>query len=109
MPDFEIPIYVESSATVKISGRSIPSRSGRCAFYILNQGIAPEFFCIGANANNQTMKSMGVLMYLVEREGKASVAFQPRRFRIDLEDKVTHIKRLYDVTVWKTVVIPAAS
>ena len=102
---FEIPFYVETKATLKISRITDPQKAGRSAHHNLIQGHLPEFLCIGANANNQAMKSMSVLRYIVETSSKATVAFQPFRCKVHLTDRVTKITEPYDAIVWKTLVI----
>jgi hypothetical protein len=103
----ELPLYVPHDGTVKISGTTQPRGAGRCAYYYLRRGWPVEFFCIGANANQQAMKSMGVFGELVkedpEYKGKF-VAFVPERVRTSTLDGSGHEKDK-DATVWKTVLV----
>ena len=107
-PIYEIPEYVPTEGTVKISGATLPKPAGKCAFHYLEKGIFPvDFHCIGANANQQAMKAMGVFLYMVNSayQGKMSVAFQPMRFRTSTIDPTTQLPRDKDCVVWRTVVI----
>lgn len=104
----DLPVYEYHPGTVKVSGSTIPKRAGRCAYYYLLKGHNVEFFCIGANANQQTTKSMGVFSSLVETDpsfaGK-TVAFKPTRYRTSTEDPATHEVKDKDAIVWKTFLV----
>jgi stage V sporulation protein SpoVS len=104
----EIPAYTEREGTVKISGITQPRKAGRCAYFYLRKGLPVEFFAIGANANQQAMKSMGVFIELVESDDSykgRTVAFQPRRFRTHTVDNETAIEKDKDATVWQTFLV----
>ena len=108
-----IPVYKPHEGTVKISGSTVPRGAGRCAFYYLQRGLPVEFFCIGANANQQAMKAMGIFMNMVNeneefKKRRLSVAFQPLRFMTDTIDIRTQDHRDKDATVWKTFLVQVA-
>jgi hypothetical protein len=104
----EIPQYVEHQGTVKISGSTIPHKAGSCAFFFLRAGcLKVEFLCIGANANQQASKAMGVFMSLVERDRDfdgRTVAFQPLRFQTETTD-LEGRKMIKDCMVWRTLLV----
>ena len=104
------PIYVPHPGTVKISGSTPPRSAGSCAYFFLQQNKQVDFFCIGANANQQATKSMGVFLQLVNRDDaykKAglSVAFQPLRFKTITKDATTQQEEEKDCTVWRTFLV----
>lgn len=102
-------IYVPHEGTLRVSGITNPRKCGRCAHFYLNQGVKIiDFFCIGANANQQAMKSMGIFMVLVKKEMESkgiSVAFQPLRFRTETVNQSTQEMEFKDSTVWRTVIV----
>lgn len=105
----DIPLYRPNQGTVKISGMTIPHKAGSCAHFFLRKGFdRVEFFCIGANANQQCMKAMGVFMILVEHdkdfEGK-TVAFQPLRFKTETKDDRSPLLVEKDCVVWRTLLV----
>lgn len=110
MADNKIPdLYVSHDGTIRISGGTVPRDAGKCAMHYLEQGKHNiDFLCIGANANQQATKSMGVFMLLFERnpdnKGK-TLAFRPLRFRVMTEDRQTHASFSKDATAWRTVVV----
>jgi hypothetical protein len=101
--------YVSHDATIRIAGSTLPLRAGKCAYHFLERGLSPiEFFCIGAAANQQATKSMGVFLYMVEnsmRSQNMTVAFKPYRFRTSARDEGSAEMRDKDCTVWRTVII----
>ncbi len=110
MNETSIPLYKPHEGTVKISGSTVPRGAGRCAFFYLQRGLSVEFFCIGANANQQAMKAMGIFMNMVNQDAdfqskRLSVAFQPLRFLTDTVDAASQGHREKDATVWKTFLV----
>jgi hypothetical protein len=105
----ELKEYVSHQGTIRIAGSTVPKRAGKCAYHFLQKRINPiEFFCMGAGANQQATKSMGVFLHIFEQapenEGM-SIAFQPYRYRTSAKDADSSIMRDKDCTVWKTVLI----
>ena len=104
--------YVIGEGTIKVSGSTIPKRAGKCAFFYLKNGKQPiDFFCIGANANQQAMKAMGVFLHIVsESYGEdLSVAFRPLRYKTMTNDIYTNEKKYKDCVVWRTVILEKSS
>ena len=105
-----IPLYAEKEGTVRVSGSTLPRKAGRCAFYYLQRGLPVEFFCIGANANQQAMKAMGIFRELVDEcpdfTGN-SVAFQPLRVRTHTVDPTNGDQKDKDAVVWRTLMVTA--
>lgn len=101
----EIPLYQSHLGTLRISGSTAPRKAGMCAYHYLNEGVeSVEFFCIGANANHNAMKSMGIFMLAVEAETnkQVTISFQPRRYRtVVVEEGQESFK---DCVVWRTVI-----
>lgn len=100
-------IYTEHPGTIRISGTTVPREAGQCAICSLEAGKKViEFLCIGANANQQATKSMGVFLMLFERNscnsGK-SLAFQPLEFLTYVRDRSTGQQVQRTATVWRTV------
>lgn len=105
-----LPRYTPHEGTVKISGSTTPRSAGKCAYYYLGRGLKVEFFCIGANANQQAMKAMGIFMNLVNndpkyQDTKVSVAFQPLRFTTDTVIQGSEQHKDKDATVWRTYLV----
>jgi hypothetical protein len=104
-----IPRYVDHPGTIKIAGGTLPKGAGWCAFCYLSRGISPiDFMCIGANANQQATKAMGVFRFLVETKSEfvqMEVAFQPLLFKTETSDPVTKDVRLKSVTIWRTITL----
>ena len=106
--DPSVEEYVLGEGTIKVSGSTIPKRAGRCAFFYLKNGKNPiDFFCIGANANQQAMKSMGVFLHIVRETygDELSVSFRPLRYKTMTNDMQTQEKKFKDCVVWRTVII----
>ncbi len=108
----DIPLYVSHQGTIKISSTTDPRKAGRCAYHYLSQGFnLIEFFAIGASANQQAMKSMGIFMLMVQDDSKGfSVAFQPLRYSTetkDLRDPTSAKLVVIDAVVWRTILIAA--
>jgi hypothetical protein len=101
--------YKSHGGTVKVSGRTVPKKTGRFAFHLLRNRIFPiDFLCIGANANQQAMKSMGVFLHIVEHspeERGISLAFQPLRYMVETVDSETGEHKDKDCVVWRTVIL----
>ena len=107
-----IPVYVSVEGTVKIAGDTSPRRAGQCAFHYFERGLPVEFFCIGASANQQAMKSMSILREMVSAEAKYAgrfVAFVPMRYQTWAKDQVSQESKAKDCTVWKTYLVSSAS
>ena len=105
----QITEYVSHPGTVRIKGDTRPIKAAESARYCLKAGIEViEFSCMGANANQQAMKSMGLFMMMVESEmpGK-SLAFQPLRYTSMTTSPETGENKLKDVTIWRTLLIDA--
>jgi hypothetical protein len=104
-----VEYYKEHSGTIKIAGGTVPRRAGWCAFCLLRQGVTPiEFMCIGANANQQATKSMGVFRWNVlraEEFPELDVAFQPLLFKTPTMDKQSQTEKDKSVTVWRTCLV----
>ncbi len=102
----EIKTYVPHDGTIKVSGTTIPERAGKCAFHFLNKGKRTiDFFCIGANANQQASKAMGVFAFMVRgirKSDNVAVAFEPLRFSTLANDDSG--PKLKDAMVWRTVI-----
>jgi len=100
-----IPTYDPHPGTVRIKGDTLPRYAANSAFHcFLMQMELIEFTCIGANAGQQAMKSMGLFMMMVEKERPGySVAFRPLRFSTQTEDPQTMERKMKDITVWRTV------
>ncbi len=108
MSQKEIQEYVSKEGTVKIAGHTQPRGAGRCAFFYLKKGFPVEFFCIGASANQQAMKSMGVFKDLVEEDPLfkgQTVAFQPIRYSTDTVDPTNQEHKMKDAVVWATLLV----
>ena len=105
----DLVLYVPHEGTLRVSGTTIPGKCAHCALHYLEKGHPIiDFFCIGANANQQAMKAMGIFMNLVERnlpDAKYSVAFQPLRFKTETDNQTTHLREFKDSTVWRTILI----
>lgn len=101
-----IPLYVDTPSTIKIAGGTLPKGAGKCAFhYLLRRNFPIDFMCIGANANQQATKAMGVFRYMVEHDPSMSnigVAFQPFHYKTVTHD--TTGDREKSVTVWRTLI-----
>jgi hypothetical protein len=109
MVDNIIPIYVPHRGTIRISGSTVPKNAGNCAIAFLQEGYEQiDFFCIGANANQQATKSMGVFSFQVRRfRPNLRVSFEPLRFMTETTNPVTGVKKLKDCTVWRTILSEA--
>lgn len=104
-PD-EVEIYVPHDGTIKISGATIPKRAGKCAYHFLERGLPIiDFFCIGANANQQAMKSMGVFLHMTKKYMQVEVSFQPLRYLVQITNKVTNAIEIKDSVVWRVVIL----
>jgi hypothetical protein len=105
----ELELYNEHAGTVKIAGATQPKGAGWCAFCFLRQGVSPiDFMCIGANANQQATKAMGIFRTNVlrsEQHKEMDLAFQPLLFRTHTEDAQSHEKKDKSVTVWRTMIV----
>lgn len=102
---YSIPHYQEHAGTIKVSGSTEPRKAGRCAMHMLRSRTLPvDFLCIGANANQQASKTLGVFMLLTEQElPGTSLAFKPLRFMVSVKDAVTGEEKDKDAMVWRTV------
>src|SRR5687767_13522603 len=99
MDEEDIPTYVDHEGTLKISGRTLPRGAAVCALHFLERRMKQiEFLCLGANANQQAMKVMGIFLFLVEKDSRhsCSVAFQPLRYRTMTTDPETREQKLKD-------------
>ncbi len=105
----DLPVYEEHAGTIRIGGGTVPKNAGNCAYsYLLNGLECIEFFCIGANANQQATKAMGVFRFAVAANlnfKDIDIAFQPIRFLTYLQDRTTSKEREMDATVWRTVIV----
>lgn len=105
---YKIERYIPHNGTIKIAGHTLPKSAGRCAIHYLEQGNFPiDFMCIGANANQQATKAMGVFSHIVKTSESfkgMEVAFQPLMFTTETEDPLTKEKKDKSATVWRTVV-----
>lgn len=103
------PIYISHAGTLKISRITDPRKAGRCAYEYLKQGQREiDFFAIGASANQQAMKSIGIFMLMVnDADLGLSVAFQPHRYSVRAKDLRSDKEEfvVIDAVVWKTILI----
>lgn len=103
-----IPRYEPHEGTIKVAGGTLPKGAGRCAFHYLQKQMFPiDFMAIGANANQQATKAMGIFAYMVKNSPEFTgmgVAFEPLLFKTDTEDRQTHEHKDKSVTIWRTVV-----
>jgi hypothetical protein len=100
-----IPLYKSHEGTLRISGSTVPRRAGLCAFHYLHEKVpSVEFLAIGANANHNAMKAMGIFLKKVEEEnnGEVTVSFQPRRYKTVVYEG--NESKLTDCVVWYTVI-----
>lgn len=114
--DEKIEIYKPHPGTLKIAGGTIPKKAGICAYHYFHRGITPiDFFVIGANANQQAMKAMGVFKFRAEEESRLAdkgecplftISFAPLRFHTVTENETTHEEKEKDAVVWRTVITP---
>ncbi len=107
MDETNIPVYIETPSTIKVAGGTIPKGAGRCAFHYLQQSKLPiDFMVIGANANQQATKAMGIFCYMVTNAPEFAgiqVAFQPLLYKT-----LTHSdtnEKFKSVTVWRTIIL----
>ena len=106
MEKTEIETYVSHEGTIRISGSTVPKKAGKCARHFLERGITPiDFFCIGANANQQATKAMGVFSYMTKNYDGLEIAFQPLRFMVETIDPTSQQKELKDAIVWRCVLL----
>jgi hypothetical protein len=102
-----IPMYKDHSGTIRVAGDSLPVNLGRFAFSFLAQGVNPiDFMCIGANANQQATKGMGIFAYKVSLEqsyADIGIAFIPLLFKTETIDHFGLAKDK-SVTIWRTLV-----
>ena len=100
-----LPLYSSHSGTVRVSGTTVPKRCANCAHFYLLRGVSDiDFFCIGANANQQAMKAMGMFMLRAEKEDPLLVvSFKPLRFQTNATNPKTGAQEVIDCTVWRTV------
>lgn len=102
------PLYDLHPGTVKVSGSTLPRQAGSCALHFLERLVDPiDFICIGANANQQAVKSIGVFSEMfVERFGQdgSFLAFRPLRVSVSAKNFDGSFQ-LKDATVWRTVVV----
>lgn len=107
--EVELEEYKPHEGTIKISGSTSPLGAGKCAFHFLTRGVDPiDFFCIGAAANQQATKSMGVFLHMVEHDERSkgsTVAFKPYRYKTLAKDGEGNEMRFKDCTVWKTIIV----
>ena len=103
----DLNYYTELKGTIRIAGGTQPKNAGLCAFHYLQHGLSPiDFMCIGANANQQATKAMGVFRHIVENSEDfktVEVAFQPMLFKTPTKDNATGVMQDKNVTVWRTV------
>ncbi len=100
--------YVRHDGTLIISGSTQPHKAGSCAYHFLRKGVQSiDFLCIGANAGQQAMKSMGVFAFKVENQDgfDFSVAFQPIRVSVEVDDRQTKQKVKKDAVCWRAVIL----
>lgn len=102
------PSYALHPGTIKVSGSTLPRQAGSCALHFLDRLMDPiDFICIGANANQQAVKAIGVFSELFhERFGQdgSFLAFRPLRVSVSARNFDGSFQ-LKDATVWRTVVV----
>lgn len=107
MDDSTIEFYEEKPSTIRVAGSTIPKSAGRCAFHYLQKQMFPiDFMAIGANANQQATKAMGIFRFMVENAPEFAgifVAFQPFLYKTTTHDRGGD--RDKSVTVWRTIII----
>ena len=104
----EVPYYTCHEGTLKISGSTIPGKAaGRAMNLFRNRVECIDFFCIGGNANQQTMKSLGVFKLFVEdhTNNDLTLAFIPLHVRTITSDDCNPNGITKNATVWRTVII----
>ena len=104
-----VPLYADHPGTIKIAGATSPKGAGWCAFRYLQKSLLPiDFMCIGANANQQATKAMGIFCFIVnnaEEFNTVEVAFQPLMFRTSTTDPITKQVKDKSVTIWRTLIL----
>lgn len=103
--DVNIPLYRSHPGTLRISGSTTPRKAGLCAFHYLHENVPSiEFLAIGANANHNATKAMGIFLLKVEEEmrGEVTISFQPRRYKTIVDEAGKSVPK--DCVVWETVI-----
>ncbi len=106
------PKYECAQGTIKVSGSTLPRQAGSCALHFLTRLIDPiDFICIGANANQQAVKAIGVFSEMFEEQhGRLDgsyLAFRPLRVSVTAKN-FDGSSQLKDATVWRTVIVRPA-
>lgn len=108
------PPYERHRGTLIISGTTVPRKAGGCACFFLEKGYDPiDFLCIGANANQQAVKAMGVMLHTIEGAeqnlDRLQIAFRPLHVTVSVEDRENPGKfYVKDATVWRLVLLARA-
>jgi hypothetical protein len=101
----KLELYKECASTIRVAGKTLPKGAGRCAFHYLQKGMLPiDFMCIGANANQQATKAMGIFCHMVKHSPEFNnirVAFEPFPVRT-LTGEAD--KQMKSATIWRTVI-----
>lgn len=102
----ELEVYIQHEGTLRISGATSPHSAAAHGVARYDQDKVVELVCIGANANHQASKAMGVLRDSILTKagvGKVEVAFIPLRYKtVTVSEGKPHEK---DCNVWRMVVI----
>lgn len=107
-----LDVYLPHQGTVWISGSTNPKRAAKCAcHFLVTAGIDRiDFYCVGASANQQAMKAMGIFTYMAKNTFHKNVAFQPLRFLTEIKNpsaqKGEELQFL-ECCVWQTLVLEA--
>ena len=103
-----VDTYVPHNGTIKVGGSTGPKITGRCALHFYEREVTPiDFVCIGANANQQATKAMGVFRYmLLSSQNIVDVSFQPLLFkaRVHIPGQVDTDSEII-ITVWRTILL----
>jgi len=99
-----VETYVPHSGTIRVGGSTGPKIAGKCAFHFYDKKVPIiDFVCIGANANQQATKAMGVFRYMLigSVEG-LDVSFQPLLFKANVPIEDIGEQDVYNLTTENT-------
>jgi stage V sporulation protein SpoVS len=103
------PVYERHDGTMNICGATNPGKAAGRAFRYIHADKSHhiDFFCIGANANQQAAKAMGLLKAFIEEDSdmKMTGTFCPLHVRTETTDPTTQEKTMKDATAWRLVIV----
>lgn len=102
--------YSQHKGTIRVAGGTVPHAAANCAYHrIQSKQVPVDLVCIGANAVNQAVKTLGVLTDLLKVEHK-QVLFKSLRFRTNTFVDTARTKlQTKDCVVFRVVVQEAAN